>query len=140
MSPCGAIPDGRTAGRATENVGTIIQKSALQFLKNHRCGIEKKQSQFGRKKSLRTSIDSKQHFALSLAKFIIPQFQYQLPQKPQSPVRSDVGIHINHLRFFIVCGGHIFIDDVAVLRKSIECQIEVLCIWEKIASAGVIQL
>ena len=48
--PGGIIPDGRrTADRAAENVGTTIQKSALQFLKNHRCGIEKKQSQFGRK-------------------------------------------------------------------------------------------
>ena len=55
-------------------------------------------------------------------------------------MKSDVGIYIDHLRLFIVGGDHIFISDIAVLRKSIESRIEVLCVRKKITSAGVIQL
>lgn len=51
-----------------------------------------------------------------------------------------MGIHINHLSLFVVGGGDIFISDIPIFRKSIECRIEVLCRWEKIASAGMIQL
>ena len=51
-----------------------------------------------------------------------------------------MGIHMNHLSLFVVGGSHIFISDIPILRKSIERRIEVLCRWEKIASAGMIQL
>ena len=47
---------------------------------------------------------------------------------------------MNHLSLFVVGGSHIFISDIPILRKSIERRIEVLCRWEKIASAGMIQL
>ena len=47
---------------------------------------------------------------------------------------------MNHLSLFVVGGGHIFISDIPILRKSIESRIEVLCCGEKIASAGVIEV
>lgn len=47
---------------------------------------------------------------------------------------------MNHLSLFIVGSGHIFISDIPIFSKSIKCRIEVLCRWEKIASAGMIQL
>ena len=47
---------------------------------------------------------------------------------------------MNHLSLFVVGSGDIFISDIPILRKSIERRIEVLCRWEKIASAGMIQL
>ena len=51
-----------------------------------------------------------------------------------------MGIHINHLSLFVVGGGDIFISDIPIFRKSIECRIEVLCRGEKIASTGVIEV
>ena len=51
-----------------------------------------------------------------------------------------MGIHMNHLSLFVVGGGHIFISDIPILRKSIESRVEVLCRGEKIASAGVIEV
>lgn len=53
---------------------------------------------------------------------------------------SNMGIHMNHLSLFIVGGGHIFISDIPILRKSIESRIEVLGCREKIASAGMIKI
>lgn len=47
---------------------------------------------------------------------------------------------MNHLSLFIVGSGHIFISDIPIFSKSIKCRIEVICRWEKIASAGIIQL
>lgn len=47
---------------------------------------------------------------------------------------------MNHLSLFVVGGGHIFVSDISVLCKSIESRVEVFCRWEKIASAGMIQL
>lgn len=49
-------------------------------------------------------------------------------------------IYIDHLNLFVVGGGDIFISDIPILRKSIESRVEVFCRWEKIASAGMIQL
>lgn len=51
-----------------------------------------------------------------------------------------MGIHINHLSFFVVGGGHIFVGDIAVLGEGVKHRIEVLCSREKIASAGVIEV
>ena len=81
-----------------------------------------------------------QQFTLFLEKVVILQFQSQPPQKPQNPVKSDMGIHIDHLCRSVVGGGDIFVGDIPVFIKGIKSGIEVLCIWEKIASAGVIQL
>ena len=47
---------------------------------------------------------------------------------------------MNHLSLFVVGSGDIFISDIPILRKSIECRIEVLCTGEKIASTGVIEV
>ena len=47
---------------------------------------------------------------------------------------------MNHLSLFVVGGGHIFISDIPILRKSIESRVEVLCRGEKIASAGVVEV
>ena len=47
---------------------------------------------------------------------------------------------MNHLSLFVVGGGHIFISDIPILRKSIKCRVEVFCCWEQIASAGVIEV
>ena len=47
---------------------------------------------------------------------------------------------MNHLSLFVVGGGDIFVCDIAILRKSIESRIEVLCSRKKIASAGVIEV
>lgn len=88
----------------------------------------KKRSLNSAEKPLPISTDNNQHFVLSLAKQAISQIEMSSSQNPQNPVRSDFGIHMNHLSFFIVCGGHIFIGDVAVLSKGIESRIEVLCI------------
>ena len=51
-----------------------------------------------------------------------------------------MGIHMNHLSLFVVGSGDIFISDIPILRKSIECRIEVFCCREKIASAGMIKV
>lgn len=51
-----------------------------------------------------------------------------------------MGIHINHLSLFVVGGGDIFISDIPIFRKSIECRIEVLCGRKKIASASVVEI
>ena len=51
-----------------------------------------------------------------------------------------MGIHMNHLRFLIVGSGDIFISDIPIFGKRIKCRIEVLCRWEKIASAGMIEV
>lgn len=51
-----------------------------------------------------------------------------------------MGIHINHLSFFVVGGGHIFVGDIAVLGEGVKHRIEVLCSREKIASAGVVKV
>lgn len=51
-----------------------------------------------------------------------------------------MGIHMNHLSLFVVCGGHIFVGDIAVFGKGVKCRIEVLCGRKKIASAGMIKI
>lgn len=47
---------------------------------------------------------------------------------------------MNHLSLFVVGGGHIFVGDISVLGKRIECRIEVLCSRKKIASARVVEV
>ena len=47
---------------------------------------------------------------------------------------------MNHLSFFVVGSGHIFISDIPILRKSIKSRVEVFCRWEQIASAGVVEI
>lgn len=51
-----------------------------------------------------------------------------------------MGIYIDHLCRSVVGGGDIFVGDITVFSKGIECGIEVLCTGEKIASAGVVRL
>jgi hypothetical protein len=47
---------------------------------------------------------------------------------------------MNHLSLFVIGGGHIFISDIPILRKSIKSRIEILCRGKKIASAGMIKI
>ena len=49
-------------------------------------------------------------------------------------------IHIDHLSYFIVGGGHIFVSDIFILSESIESRIEISSFREKIASTGMIKI
>lgn len=80
MSPCGAF----IGWRSSRNVGTIMQKSALLFLKI--CRYELRQNCLSS-----ISKNSNRHFNLLLANHAISLFEKSSSQNPQNPMGIRYG-------------------------------------------------